>query len=49
MDTQSLQELLLALEAIQTYAKRMNTGKARIVIHHGIIDINIDASKEMSS
>ncbi len=49
MDTQSLQELLSALEAIQKYVKHMNTGKARIVIQAGMISINIESSKEMLS
>ena len=49
MDTLSLQELLSALEAIQTYVKHMNTGKARIEIQAGMISINIESSKEMSS
>ncbi len=49
MDTLSLPELLSALEAIQTYVKRTNTGKARIEIQHGMISINIENSKETSS
>ncbi len=49
MDTQSQQELLLALEAIQIYVKRMNTGKARIKIQVGMISIDIENSREMLS
>ncbi len=47
--TQSGSELQLALEAIQSYAIRMNYGKAKIEIHHGRIDMSIGSSKEMST
>ncbi len=47
--TQSESELLSALEAIQIYVKRMNTGKAKIAIHHGTINISIENLKEMLS
>ncbi len=45
--TQSVSELQSALETILIYVKRMNTGKAKIVIHRGTININIESSKEM--
>ncbi len=47
--TQSQQELQSVLEAIQMYAMRTNYGKAKIVIHHGMINIYIGNSKEMLS
>ncbi len=47
MYTQSVAELLSALQQIQIYVKRMNTGKAKIRIHRGVISMSIDASKEM--
>ena len=46
--TQSGQALQQALEAIQMYVKRMNTGKAKIEILHGMISISIESSKETS-
>lgn len=49
MSTLSVQELQLALEATLRYAKVMNIGKARIEIRRTKIDLNIDASKEMST
>ncbi len=49
MDTQSLQELLSALASIQMYVKRMSTGKAKIEIRPGMINISIESSKEMLS
>ncbi len=47
--TQSVSELQSALEATLRYAKVMNFGRAKIVIHHGTIDICIESSKEMST
>jgi len=47
MDTQSLQELQLALEATKEYVIRMKCGKAKIVIHHGTINLSIDVPKEI--
>ncbi len=49
MDTQSLAELLSALEAIQIYVKRMSSGKGRIEILPTKINLSIDVSKEMST
>ncbi len=49
LHTQSQQELQSVLEAIQMYVKRMNTGKAKIEILRGMININIGNSKEMLS
>ncbi len=49
MYTLSERELQLALEAILTFVKSSSTGKAKIEIHHGEINMNIDVSKEMSS
>ena len=49
MCTLSVSELQSALEATLRYAKATNTGRAKIVIHRGMINISIESSKEMST
>ncbi len=48
MDTQSPLELLLALDQIRKFVQLTNTGKAKIRIHLGMINISIESSREMS-
>ncbi len=49
MDTLLLPELLSVLDSIHKYVIATNSGKAKIRIHHGMINISIESSKEMLS
>ncbi len=46
--TLSERELQLALEDIGRYLTSISSGKAKIEIHHGTINISTESSKEMS-
>ncbi len=49
MDTLLLPELLSVLDSIHKYVIATNSGKAKIRIHRGMINISIESSKEMST
>ncbi len=47
MDTLLLPELLSVLDSIHKYVIATNSGRAKIRIHRGMINISIESSKEM--